>query len=155
MPAQDRPGFELPLLLIGAFRSLIDELHVVLAERGHEQARPIHGFALQGIGRHGATTAELGRYLGISKQAAAKTVSSLERAGYISRAPDTDDGRAVRLMRTSRGEEMLALSVEFFESYRARLDERLGAGRVAELEDGLSVIAASGDRLRGVPGWFA
>src|SRR5580658_491145 len=69
----ERSGFELPLLLVGAFRSLIDELHAELARQGHDLARPVHGFALQAIGPEGVTVSELGRRLGVSKQAAAKT----------------------------------------------------------------------------------
>ncbi|HEY1616150.1 MAG TPA: MarR family transcriptional regulator [Streptosporangiaceae bacterium] len=156
MSADERAGFELPLLLVGAFRSLIDELHRTLAEGGHRDARPVHGFALQAIGAHGITTSELGRHLGVSKQAAAKTALSLERAGYVCREPDPEDGRAVRLLRTARGTEMLALSAVFFEAYRARLIDTLGAHRLAELEDGLEQIAAPmRDQLRGFPGWLA
>ena len=46
----DAYGFELPLLLFGGFRSIIDELHAELARRGHPDVRPAHGFALQAIG---------------------------------------------------------------------------------------------------------
>ena len=90
-----RPGFELPLLLAGTFRELIDGLHTELAERGHGQARPIHGFALQAIGPDGVTVSELGRRLGVTKQAAAKTAAGLEQIGYITRlrAPTTPGPR--------------------------------------------------------------
>lgn len=156
MASGERAGFELPLLLVGGFRSLIDELHLALAEAGHGEARPVHGFALQAIGPNGSTTSALGRQLGVSKQAAAKTVASLERAGYVYREPDPEDSRAVRLLRTVRGEEMLALSAVFFETYRARLTDVLGPRRLAELEDDLELMAApSRDRLRGFPGWLA
>ena len=82
-----RPGFELPLLLAGAFRELIDNLHAELGKHGHGQARPLHGFALQAIGPDGATVSELGRRLGVTKQAAAKTAAGLEQIGYIARQP--------------------------------------------------------------------
>ena len=156
MPPGERAGFELPFLLIGSLRSLIDELHRSLAESGHDQARPLHGFALQAISPDGSTASELGRRLGVSKQAAAKTVASLERAGYVRREPDPADARAVRLQRTAHGQEMLALSASFFETYHARLAQTLGPGRLAELEDGLQAMAApTGDYLRGFPGWMA
>src|SRR2546429_9226432 len=71
-------GFELPLLLFGGFRSIIDELHAELARRGHPDVRPAHGFALQAIGLGGATATEAGRRLGVSKQAAGKTIDRLE-----------------------------------------------------------------------------
>jgi DNA-binding MarR family transcriptional regulator len=152
---RERAGFELPLLMIGAFRSLIDELHRALAESGHGDARPLHGFALQAIGPDGITISELGRQLGVSKQAAAKTVTSLERAGYVRRERDPGDGRAVRVLRTARGREVLALSAVFFDTYRARLTDALGPRRLAELEGGLEQIAAPiRDHLRGFPGWL-
>src|ERR1700761_6634028 len=104
MPPGERAGFELPFLLIGAFRSLIDELHRTLAESGHHEARPLHGFALQAIGPEGSTASELGRRLGVSKQAAAKTVASLERVGYVRREPDPATlGRAACRERARRG----------------------------------------------------
>lgn len=155
MSSGERAGFELPLLLLGAFRSLIDELHRSLAENGHGEARPLHGFALQAIGPDGITASELGRRLGVSKQAAAKTVASLERAGYVGREPDPRDGRAVRLVRTPHGEEMLLLSAGFFESYHGRLAKALGRQRLAELEDDLQQMAGPPwDSLRGLPGWM-
>ena len=155
MPSRQRAGFELPLLLIGAFRSVIDELHRALADGGHPEARPIHGFALQAIGSSGATTSKLGRQLGVSKQAAAKTVASLERAGYVCREPDPTDGRAVRVLRTARGEEMLALSAAFFERYHVRMAQGLGPRRLAELEDDLQQMAEPIGDFRGFPGWMA
>ena len=155
MGSDQRPGFALPLLLLGAFRSVIDELHRALAEGGHSDARPLHGFALQAIGADGCTASELGRRLGVSKQAAAKTVASLDAVGYILREPDVHDGRAVRLVRTVRGDEMLALSAAFFDDYRARLLETFGADRVGQLEHDLEQIAGRSESdFRGFPGWL-
>src|ERR1700710_1706847 len=101
----ERSGYELPFLLLGAFRSLIDELHVELARRGHELARPVHGVGLQAIGAAGVTVGELGRRLGVSKQAAGKTVAGLVQAGYVTRSRHPDDGRAWVLTRSPRGTE--------------------------------------------------
>jgi DNA-binding MarR family transcriptional regulator len=151
----DRPGFELPLLLARAFRGLIDALHLELAELGHSDARPIHGFALQAIGPEGTTLSELGRRLGVSKQAATKTAASLERLGYVSREHHPTDARAVRLRRSPRGEEMLSLSAEIFERLRAEWASELGGDRVRALEDDLERIATStGVKLGDLPGWL-
>jgi DNA-binding MarR family transcriptional regulator len=150
----DRYGFELPLLLAGAFRAVIDELHGRLAEQGHPEARPIHGFALQAIGAQGATVSELGRRLAVSKQAAAKTAAGLERLGYVVRAAHPTDARAVQLRRSARGEEFLTLSAQIFEKLRARWAEKLGDERLAALEDDLELIAGA-TPLTDMPGWIA
>jgi DNA-binding MarR family transcriptional regulator len=153
--ADERPGYELPLQLAGAFRTLIDSLHAELAERGHPDARPIHGFALQALGPDGVTTAELGRRLGVSKQGAAKTAASLERVGYVAREPDPGDRRAVLLRPTAAGVEMLALSAEIFDRLRGEWAERLGTRRLARLEDDLRELAApSRAKLGDLPGWL-
>src|SRR5487761_2578882 len=86
-------GFELPLLLFGGFRSIIDELHAELGRRGHPDLRPAHGFALQAIGLEGATATEAGRRLGITKQAAGKTIDRLADLGYVEKAGDDTDRR--------------------------------------------------------------
>src|ERR1700683_4306426 len=88
------PGFELPLLLLHGFRVLIDELHAELARQGHPDLRPMHGFVLQAVGTGGTTAAGLGRRLGISKQAAGKTIDSLEQLGYLQRGAEPLAARA-------------------------------------------------------------
>jgi DNA-binding MarR family transcriptional regulator len=152
---RDRPGFQLPLLLAGAFRALIDALHIELAERGHPDARPVHGFALQAVGPDGATLSELGRRLGVSKQAATKTAAALERLGYVLREHHPTDARAVRLRRTRRGEELLSLSAEIFARMRADWAHDLGPERIRALEDDLERMAMTGKATLGdLPGWL-
>jgi hypothetical protein len=57
--ASDGYGFELPLLLFGGFRAIIDELHTELAHRGHPDLRPAHGFAMQAVGLGGTTASAM------------------------------------------------------------------------------------------------
>lgn len=153
---RERSGYELPLLLLGAFRSIIDDLHVELARHGHERARPIHGFALQAIGEDAVTIVELGRRLGVTKQAAAKTAGSLEEAGYVHRSPHPDDGRAWALTITPRGRELLTRSAETFDRLRRRWVEQLGRERLADLEQSLSTLTEQGPvaSIAGLPGWL-
>lgn len=154
MPA-DRFGFELPLLLAAAFRTLIDDLHEQLAVRGHPDARPIHAFALQAIGPDGATVSELGRRLGVSKQAAAKTAAALERLSYVVREAHPTDARAIQLRRSALGEEMLSLSAEIFEQLRNAWKHDLGDAQLRALEDDLERLAGPAlQRLGDLPGWL-
>ena len=148
------PGFELPLLLFAGFRSMIDELHAELAKRGPPAMRPAHGFAMQAIGLGGATATEVGKRLGISKQAAGKTVERLEELGYVQRTDDDQDRRRKVVRLTPRGISALTLSAMIFGDIRARWASELGAARLAELERDLRAMAP-GDSFRlDVPGWF-
>ncbi|WP_020578684.1 MarR family winged helix-turn-helix transcriptional regulator [Actinopolymorpha alba] len=151
---QDGPAFELPLLLFAGFRSLIDELHTELARQGHPDVRPAYGFAMQAIGREGVTATELGRRLGVSKQAAGKTVDRLEHLGYVVRVDDKSDARRKLIQLTPHGLDALRRSATIFEDLRARWVKALGAKRVRDLEADLrAVVPASGFRLD-VAGWF-
>ncbi len=140
-------------MLGGTFRRLIDDLHRELAAQGHGAARPIHGFALQAIGPEGVSISELGRRLGVSKQAAARTAKSLESGGYVTRHPGIDDGRAVLLKRTERAEKMLALSARFFEVQMREWRNVLGQDRFDTMVESLAVIG-EGTRLGDFPGWL-
>ena len=150
----DAPGFELPLLLLAGFRTLIDELHAELGRQGHPDARPAHGFALQAIGPGGATASELGRRLGVSKQAAGKTVDRLERLGYVTRAGDDRDARRKLVRLTPRGGELLASSAAIFDDLRARWVRALGAARVRELESALRAVTPAGIWRLDTAAWF-
>jgi DNA-binding MarR family transcriptional regulator len=148
------PGYELPLRLLLAFRGLIDELHAELAAQGHPDVRPLHGFVFQAIGVEGTTAVELGRRLGVSKQAAGKTLDALERMGYVVREPDPGDARRKRVRLTARGVDCLRRSARIFNQLRAGWAETLGEERLRALEDDLRAVTPQ-DLLRlDMPGWF-
>src|SRR5258707_12032353 len=148
------PGFELPLRLLLAFRVLIDEVHAELARRGHPDLRPMHGFVFQAIGPGGTTAAELGRRLGISKQAAGKTIDSLEQLGYLEREPDPRDARRKIVRLTDRAVDSLELSARIFDVLRARWAEIIGAERPRAMEPDLRRVTPSYVFRLDIPGWF-
>ncbi|MCY1142566.1 MarR family winged helix-turn-helix transcriptional regulator [Actinoplanes sp. Pm04-4] len=154
MADADPPGFELPLLLFAGFRSLIDELHAELAARGHTEVRPVHGFAMQAIGPYGASATDIGRRLGVSKQAAGKTVDRLAALGYVERADDPSDARRKLIRLTPHGLDMLTQSAEIFDRLRARWVTTLGAEGVAQLESSLRTVVPAAGFPVDVPGWF-
>ena len=146
-------GYELPLLLFSGFRTLIERLHEELARQGHTGARPAHGFALQAIGPTGVTAAELGRRLGVSKQAAGKTVDRLMRLGYVERAASESDGRAKVVRLTPFGVDLLNRSAAIFDTLRTEWVAELGEDRVAALEAALRTVVPAGVRVDAV-GWL-
>ncbi|MBT2440919.1 winged helix-turn-helix transcriptional regulator [Streptomyces sp. ISL-36] len=133
-------GYELPLLLFAGFRTLIDRLHAELARQGHPDLRPAHGFAMQAIGGEGATASDIGRRLGVSKQAAGKTVDRLLAVGYAERADDPADARRKLVRLTPRGYDALARSAAIFDELRAEWTATLGPGRVRDMEAALRTV---------------
>jgi DNA-binding MarR family transcriptional regulator len=142
------PGYELPLLLFAGFRTLIDRLHAELARRGHPDVRPAYGFALQAIGAGGTTASEVGRRLGVSKQAAGKTVDRLVSLGYAERADDPADARRKLVRLTPRGLDCLALSATVFDELRTDWARTLGPERLHDLEDALRTAVPPGTAYR-------
>jgi DNA-binding MarR family transcriptional regulator len=109
------PGWLVFETLLRAGRAAIDELHRRLAARGHPDVRPAHGYAFQAIGADGATASELGRRLGVTKQAAGQMVDELIRLGYVTRAVDPTDARRRLVELTPQGVDCLVKSAEIFE----------------------------------------
>jgi DNA-binding MarR family transcriptional regulator len=70
--------------------------------------------------RGGTTAAGLGRRLGISKQAAGKTIDMLEHLGYLKRGPDPADARRKVVWLTGRAIDALDRSARIFDDLRAR-----------------------------------
>ena len=147
-------GYELPLLLLAAFRAVIDEAHEELAARGHPELRPAHGFAMQAVGTFGATAADVGRRLGVSKQAAGKTIDRLAELGYAERGGESADRRRKLVRLTPRGTEALMLSADAFEHVRARWAGLLGPDRVAALEGDLRAVVPDQVFRLDIPGWL-
>ncbi|WP_405004398.1 MarR family winged helix-turn-helix transcriptional regulator [Kitasatospora purpeofusca] len=149
------PGYELPLRLLFAFRTVIDELHERIAREGHPDLRPMHGFVFQAIGPQGTTAVELGKRLGVSKQAAGKTVEQLERLGYVERGSDPADARRKVVRLTARGVDCLVRSARIFEELREEWVAQLGGEeQLRGLEDALRTLAP-GDPFRlDTPRWF-
>jgi DNA-binding MarR family transcriptional regulator len=154
MSTEDPPGFLLPLRLFIGFRQLIDALHAELAREGHPDVRPLHGFVFQAIGRDGTTAVELARLLGVSKQAAGKTVDGLERLGYVERATDPADARRKLIRLTDRGVDMLARSARIFDELRAEWAAQIGPDRLRALEADLATVTGAEQFRLDVPGWF-
>jgi DNA-binding MarR family transcriptional regulator len=152
--SSESPGFELPMRLLLAFRVLIDELHAELGRQGHPDIRPRHGCVRQASGPHGTTAVERGRTLGVTKQAAGKTIETLERIGYVQRTPDPDDTRRKVVRLTPYGLDALTRSARIFDDLRANWAAELGADRLQALESDLRKMTPATLWRLDTPGWF-
>lgn len=150
-----RSGADLALLLLAGFRTMADRATVELAERGYDDVRPVHDFALRSILAGADSASALGRATSVTKQAAAKTIAALEARGFVAREPDPTDGRRVRLRVTERGLTMLHEGEAVFAALRGRWEEQVGAESVAALEDTLRRLVGDDAHRIDTPGWDA
>jgi DNA-binding MarR family transcriptional regulator len=132
----DLAGWELGVQLVLASRALFDELHGRLAERGHPDMRPAHGYVFQAIGA-GATASEIGEALDVTKQAARLMLDELESLGYVTRERDPDDARRRPARLTRRGYDALEATVEVFEELKREVAAVSGG---ADLAQGLRLL---------------
>jgi DNA-binding MarR family transcriptional regulator len=135
-------GAELATLLLGGFTAMVDEVVIELDRRGHPGVTASHEFALQAIDAGARNAAELGRALGVSRQAAAKSIAALEELRYLERHSDPSDGRQKQLIVTDRGYEMVRIGAAVFDLIRARWSKQLGRAQLDLLESRLRALVA-------------
>ncbi len=150
-----RSGANLALLLLGGFRALAEAGSAELAARGYERIRPIHDFAMHSILAGADTTSELARQLGISRQAAAKTVAFLEAEGYVAGETDHRDSRRRRLTITDAGHALMRTGQQVFDELRDRWAERIGAGELERVEAALIDLGVVAPTRLDAPGWLS
>jgi DNA-binding MarR family transcriptional regulator len=147
-------GGELVFRLLGAFRDLVEAMHDELARRGHPDVRPGHGFALQAVAAGPVTGSGLAGRLGVTKQAAGRTLDLLTERGYVERTGDPADARRRPVVLTPRGREVLAISAEVLDRRRGEWEARVGPDRFAVLEEALRAITRDDAGPLAAAGWF-
>ena len=150
-----RSGADLALLLLGGYRRLVDQAMSRLAEQGFEDFRPGHEFALRAIASGADNASELGRRLAVSKQAAAKTITTLLDRGYVTRDADPHDARRKHLAVAPRGFEAMRQGEAIFERLREEWSERLGPDEIEQLESTLARLVGDAAVRPDIPGWIA
>jgi DNA-binding MarR family transcriptional regulator len=126
----DPAGADLSLAALFAGWALADTVAQRLAEDGFDDVRFADGLIFQHLVEGPRGIGALAERLGVSQQAASKSVADLERRGYVARVADPADGRARLVSLTRRGEAAIAAG----RRHRAALDAELahahGADRV-------------------------
>jgi DNA-binding MarR family transcriptional regulator len=150
-----RSGADLALLLLGGFRTLVDDAILELAKRGYEDVRPVHDFTMRAIAAGADDASELGRRLSVSKQAAAKTVAMLEERGYVTRGADPLDARRKRLQVTELGFEVMRAGEAVFDELRDKWQRKIGAKQLERLESDLAALVGASPVRVETPGWIA
>ena len=133
----------LGILLRESFRTMNEEVIERLAERGHGEVRYAHGNVFQYLDDAGTHVSVLAQRAQMTKQSMAQLVQHLEQHGYVERVPDPADRRAKLVRTTDRGREVFEIVREFATETDARLAERLGAAKVAQLRALLTELGAA------------
>ena len=150
-----RSGADLALLLLGGFRTLVDAANVELADRGYDDVRPVHDFAMRAIASGADSASELGRRLSITKQSAAKTIAVLQERGYVIRDADPRDARRKRLVVTELGFDVLRQGEAIFDELRDQWAQRIGAAELDSIENHLTALIGVQPVRFDTPGWIA
>jgi DNA-binding MarR family transcriptional regulator len=121
---------DLSLVSLFAGWALADELQRRLAADGLDDLRFADGFVFQHLVEGPQTIGALAERLDVTQQAVSKSVTDLERRGYVARRADPDDARARFVALTARGEAAIDGGRRHRAAIEAELAERLGARRV-------------------------
>ncbi|HEY3556654.1 MAG TPA: MarR family transcriptional regulator [Kribbella sp.] len=144
----DPAAADLSLASLFAGWALADELQRRLAADGFADSRFADGVAFQHLVAGPVTISTLAERLGVTQQAASKSIADLERRGYVDRRPDPADARARQVVLTDRGQAVIAAARE----HRAALDVELRAELGdAQVERARRLLLGVVDRLGASP----
>jgi len=140
----ERELLALPLMMFSAAATLVDAIHAGVEARGFGGLRPAHGFTFVRIAAAGASIAEIGEHLGITKQAASQLVDELLRRGYVASGLHPRDARAKLITLTELGRAVTRAADEASIEAGRGWVEVLGEERVRELIGDLGRVAQAG-----------
>jgi DNA-binding MarR family transcriptional regulator len=144
---ENRELLALPFLLLSAAGTLVEAIHAGVEARGFTGLRPAHGFTFARLAPDGASIAEIGEHLGVTKQAASQLVDELLKRGYVASGPHPRDARAKLITLTDLGWACTRAADDAALDAVKGWADTLGPERVGELVADLARVARPG-RLR-------
>ena len=121
------------LLLFVPYRAMEARVFAGLAAAGFDDFTPAQARVFQRIAPSGSRLTDLAAQAGITKQSAGFLVDQLERAGYVERVPDPDDGRARLVRIAERGARSVEESRAIVAQVETEWTDHLGERRMAQL----------------------
>ncbi|CUU54702.1 DNA-binding transcriptional regulator, MarR family [Parafrankia irregularis] len=117
------------------------------AAAGLTGLRPGHALLLVPLLGGGRRVSELAEGLGVTRQATAQVVTTLERGGYVERIADPDDGRARLVQLTAAGLAALRAMRRTAVAVEQEWSELLGPDGLDQLRTLLMALVAGDDGL--------
>lgn len=136
----DPRTLDLPTLAFLAGHAANHHVLGVLRSSGHPHIRISFGYVFQHLIVRSPTVGELAALLGVSQQAASKSVAELEALGYVQRAADEKDARIRRVGLTPSGWAAITLAREARAELEAHLADRVGPGAVEATRTTLATL---------------
>lgn len=136
-------GGPVPLgtLLTAAGRRISTELDAALRAAGFADVRAAHAPLFMAIEPEGCSVTVLAERTRMTKQAVGELIRHLTERGYLQVAPDPADKRVRRVTLTERGWQVVEAGERVVAEFDAWLAAQLGADRVDQLRETLTMIA--------------
>ena len=144
---------ELMVLLVRTTKALVDRMREEKAAAGDAPSpmTVVHGLAARYLlGRDDVTNVELAHYLGVTKQSTSEVVATLEREGFVTRAPHPSDGRARVLLLTDEGRHRLEAGRLHWRALEQEWCELVGPERLAVVREALEAYVRADEARRAV-----
>lgn len=139
-PTVDPNALDLGYLALFVGQAMNTATQAALAQKGHADVRSSHGYVIQHLVAGPRPIGDVAERLGVSQQAASKSIAELEALGYVERLASPDDKRVTQAALTARGREVVAAG----RKARAALEKKLVAAH------GEKALAAARATLAGV-----
>jgi DNA-binding MarR family transcriptional regulator len=146
VPSVER--LNLGLLCYFPHRAMEARVFRALAAAGFDDVTVAQGRIFQRIGTGGTRLTDLAEQAQVTKQTAGFLVDQLERAGYVRRVADPDDGRARLVVIAERGLAAVECARAVEREVEAEWTEHLGPDLTAQLRSAL-------ERLRDITDPYA
>lgn len=138
MPDRKRNKEPLARLFLSAAGTLVDELHVRLRANGWEDVRHAWGFVSGRLTEGPTTVNELAAFLGVSKQAASKTIEQMQVHGLVKVRNHPADGRVRLVEMTPEGERFRQDVVTIYAEIEASWAAVIGDQELEMIRDTLT-----------------
>lgn len=146
--AQDGEQLQLGVLLFIPYRALEAATLDGLARAGYPDMTLAQARIAARIDAEGSRVTRLAEAAQVTKQTAGFLVEQLERAGYVERVPDPTDGRARLVRLSARGHAAREAVLPALAAEEARWLAHLGAERMAQLRETLTMLREITDPFR-------
>ena len=121
-------------LLVRIFRHMNDETVARMRLRGVTEMQPAYPRLLGNLDTEGTRISALARKMGTTRQATGQLSKEIERAGFVTRREDPEDGRGVIIAFTPKGLAALRIAVEVIADVEKDYAELIGARKLRELK---------------------